>query len=218
MKTILAPKKSEKIKIQKLAFQLVELLRGGNVIVVAGESAYLAITDPANGEGVAAFRSLKALGGDVFFPVFVNDINDLLSYVPEISDRERLLTSFFWPGLLNIEFTANKVLPSNLGADFSPASIMARKPNNPLLNVVSELMGPIIYTALKDKDGKVLKVLSGLLPSHKKIIHLAINSGAIKSIKQTSIVSCVEERPKLVREGAISYSEIKKVMTSLQML
>ena len=216
MKTVLAPKKSEKTKIQKLAFALVEKLREGGVVVIAIESAYVAIADPASRDGVAAFRSLKDLDADISFPVFVNEIDDLLSYLPEISDRDRLITSAFWPGLLNIEFKTNDVLPCNLGADSNPASLMARKPSNPLLNVVSELMGPVIYTALQDKNGKVLKSFSGLLPANKKLIEIAINSGAAKSTKQTSIVSCVDGKPKMIREGSISYFEIKKVIPSLQ--
>jgi len=154
MKTVLAPKKSEKTKIQKLAFEIVEKLREGGVVVIAIESAYVAIADPACDDGVAAFRSLKDLDVDISFPVFVNEISDLLSYLPEISDRDRLLTASFWPGLLNIEFKTSEVLPCNLGADSTPASVTARKPSNPLLNVVSELMGPVIYTALQDKMGK----------------------------------------------------------------
>jgi tRNA A37 threonylcarbamoyladenosine synthetase subunit TsaC/SUA5/YrdC len=218
MKTVLAPKRSEKTKIQKIAFDLVERLREGGVVLIASESAYVAIADPASSDGVASFRSLKDLAADISFPVFVSDVNDLLSYLPTISDRDRLLTSAFWPGLLNIEFITNEVLPSNLGADSTPASIMARKPNNPLLNVVSELMGPVIYTALKDKNGKTLKTLVGMLPAHKKLIEIAVNSGAIKSAKQTSVVSCVGSQPHMVREGSIAYSEIKKVIPSLQKL
>ena len=216
MKTVLVPKKSEKTKIQKLAFALVEKLREGGVVVIAIESAYIAIADPASRDGVATFRSLKVLDADISFPVFVNEINDLLSYLPEISDRDRLLTSAFWPGLLNIEFKTSEVLPCNLGADSTPASVMARKPSNLLLNVVSELMGPVIYTALQDKDGKVLKSLAGLTPANKKLVAIAINSGVIKSTKQTSIVSCLEGRPRMVREGSIPAFEIKKVIPSLQ--
>lgn len=93
---------------------------------------------------------------------------------------------------------------------------MARKPSNPLLNVVSELMGPVIYRALQDKNGKVLKSLVGLIPANKKIVAIAINSGVIKSTKQTSIVSCVESQPRMVREGSIPAFEIKKVIPSLQ--
>ena len=216
MKTVLAPKKSEKTKIQKLAFEIVEKLREGGVVVIAIESAYVAIADPACDDGVAAFRSLKDLDVDISFPVFVNEISDLLSYLPEISDRDRLLTASFWPGLLNIEFKSNEVLPCNLGANSNPASVTARKPSNPLLHVVSELMGPVIYTALQDKNGKVLKSLVGLIPANKKIVAIAINSGVIKSTKQTSIVSCVESRPRMVREGSIPAFEIKKVIPSLQ--
>lgn len=216
MKTVLAPKKSEKTKIQKLAFELVEKLREGGVVAIAIESAYVAIADPASSDGVAAFRSLKVLDSDISFPVFVNDVSDLLSYLPEISDRDRLITSAFWPGLLNIEFKTNDVLPCNLGADSTPAFVMARKPSNLLLNVISELMGPVIYTALQDKNGKFLKSLAGLTPANKKLVAIAINSGVIKSTQQTSIVSCVESRPRMVREGSIPACEIKKVIPSLQ--
>ncbi len=216
MKTIIAPKRIEKTRIQKVAFDLVETLRGGGIVIIASESAYVAIADPASDDGITVFKSLKDMANDISFPVFVNDVSDLLSYVPTISDRDRLLTSSFWPGFLNIEFTTNEALPCNLGADSSPASIMARKPNSPLLNVISELMGPVIYTALKDKDDKILKTLVRLLPENRKQVEIAVNSGVIRSSKQSSVVSCVSSLPRMVREGSVPYSDIKKVIPSLQ--
>lgn len=95
MKTIIAPKRIEKTRIQKVAFDLVETLRGGGIVIIASESAYVAIADPASDDGITVFKSLKDMANDISFPVFVNDVSDLLSYVPTISDRDRLLTSSF---------------------------------------------------------------------------------------------------------------------------
>jgi hypothetical protein len=52
VKTIIAPKRIEKTRIQKVAFDLVETLRGGGIVIIASESAYVAIADPASDDGI----------------------------------------------------------------------------------------------------------------------------------------------------------------------
>lgn len=215
MRKILAPKKTEINKLKKLSFELVEILRTGAVLVVAVENSYVAIADPSNPDAGESFRKLKKIDPDIFFPVFVSDLGQLIDYVPEIPDTARLLATSFWPGLLNIELSARDAIPNNLGASIAPTSVMARSPKSALLNAMSELMGPIIYISLTDAKGGILKSLTLLTPENKRCIKVAIDSGTIKLKDQTSIISFVHTKPKLLREGAITFVEAKKQLPSL---
>lgn len=215
MRKILAPKKTEVNKLKKLAFELVEILRTGAVLVVAVENSYVAIADPSNSDAGESFRKLKKFDDDIFFPMFISDLGQLIDYVPDVPDSARLLAGFFWPGMLNIELSARDVVPNNLGASIAPTSVMARSPKNPLLNAMSELMGPIIYVSLTDTKGGLLKSLTLLTPENKKCIKVAIDSGVIKLKEQTSIISCIHTKPKMLREGAITFIEAKKLLPSL---
>lgn len=215
MRKILAPKKTEINKLKKLSFELVEILRTGAVLVVAVENSYVAIADPSNPDAGESFRKLKKIDPDIFFPIFISDLGQLIDYVPAVPDNARLLASTFWPGMLNLELSARDVVPNNLGASIAPASVMVRSPKSALLNALSELMGPIIYVSLTDAKGGLLKSLTLLTPENKKCIKVAIDSGTIKSKEQTSIISFVHTKPKMLREGAITFVEAKKQLPSL---
>ena len=215
MRKILAPKKTEVNKLKKLAFELVEILRTGAVLVVAVENSYVAIADPSNPDAGESFRKLKKFDPDIFFPIFISDLGKLIDYVPDVPDSARLIAGSFWPGMLNIELPARDVIPNNLGASIAPTSVMVRSPKNELLNAMSELMGPIIYVSLTDAKGGLLKSLTLLTPENRKCIRVAIDSGTIKLKKQTSIISCIHAKPKMLREGAITFMEAKKLLPSL---
>lgn len=216
MRKIPAPIATDKTKIQKIAFESVEKLREGAVIVVAVENSYVAIVDPCCKEGLETFNSIKNFSEDTFYPVFVNAIEDLTGFVVPIGDTERLIASKFWPGLVNIEFKGNRVMPHNLGAQSTPKSVVARIPKNPLVNAISALIGPIIYTSLMDEAGQPIKSLAELTPRLRKLITFAIDSGEIKSFKKSTVVSCIGDKPTVIRSGSIPSWKIKKIVPNLQ--
>jgi tRNA A37 threonylcarbamoyladenosine synthetase subunit TsaC/SUA5/YrdC len=216
VRTIVAPEAVEKTKILKIAFSTVEKFRDGAIVAIAVENSYVALVDPTSEIGLGEFRSIKENAADIFYPLFVNSVEDLIGFVNSISSTEKLLASSFWPGLLNIEFKANVHLPHNLGAINPPLTLIARKPKNPLLNAITELMGPLIYTTLLDKSNKPVKNLSELTPRVKKIITLGINSGDIKSHRKTTLISCAGEIPFLAKEGSIPSWKVKKIISDLR--
>jgi len=156
MRKIPAPKASEKLKLQKISFDLVEQLRNGELIVFPTENSYVIAADPQNQDAVEHFRELKGHDPKTIYPLFVNSIEDLQPFTEDVSDKTRLLAQEFWPGLLNLVLSTRDVPPHNFGGSETPDRLVARKPKNTLLNTVTELVGPVIYSSLKDKDGAVV--------------------------------------------------------------
>ena len=216
MRKILLPKSSEKLQLQKVAFDLVEKMRNGALVVFSTENSYVVAADPLNESAVSSFRELKGHDPKTIYPVFVNSIEDLQPFTVDVSDKTRLLTQEFWPGMLNLVLSTRDVPPHNFGSTHTPDRLIARKPKNVLLNLVTELVGPLIYSSLKDDAGSVVRELENISTQQKKRITIAIDNGLIKSSKTTTVLNCMNQLFILEREGSISLWDLKKVVSEIK--
>ena len=216
MRKILLPKSSEKQQLQKVAFDLVEKMRNGALVVFSTENSYVVAADPLNESAVSSFRELKGHDPKTIYPVFVNSIEDLQPFTVDVSDKTRLLTQEFWPGMLNLVLSTRDVPPHNFGSTHTPDRLIARKPKNVLLNLVTELVGPLIYSSLKDDAGSVVRELENISTKQKKRITIAIDNGLIKSSKTTTVLNCMNNLFILEREGSISLWDLKKVVSEIK--
>lgn len=216
MRKILLPKSSEKLQLQKVAFDLVERMRNGDLVAFSTENSYVVAADPHNQSAVSSFRELKGHDPKTIYPVFVNSIEDLQPFTVDVSDKTRLLTQEFWPGMLNLVLSTRDVPPHNFGGTETPDRLIARKPKNALLNLVTELVGPVIYSSLKDEKGAVIKDLADTSANQRKKISIAIDNGHIKSSKTTTVLNCMNQKLTLEREGSISLWDLKKVVSEIK--
>jgi L-threonylcarbamoyladenylate synthase len=216
LRKILQPKSSEKLQLQKVAFDLVEKMRNGALVVFSTENSYVVAADPLNESAVSSFRELKGHDPKTIYPVFVNAIEDLQPFTVDVSDKTRLLTQEFWPGMLNLVLSTRDVPPHNFGSTHTPDRLIARKPKNVLLNLVTELVGPLIYSSLKDDAGSVVRELENISTKQKKRITIAIDNGLIKSSKTTTVLNCMNQLFILEREGSISLWDLKKVVSEIK--
>ena len=216
MRKILLPKPSEKLQLQKVAFDLVEKMRNGDLVAFSTENSYVVAADPHNESAVSSFRDLKKHDPKTIYPLFVNSIEDLQPFTADVSDKTRLLTQEFWPGMLNLVLSTRDVPPHNFGGTDTPDRLVARKPKNVLLNLVTELAGPLIYSSLKDDSGAVVKDLAQISTTQKKRITIAIDNGVIKSSKTTTVLNCMNQRFSVEREGSISLWDLKKVVSDIK--
>lgn len=216
MRKIPLPKASEKLKLQKIAFELVERLRNGQLLAFPIENSYVVTADPYNEMAVQSFRELKGHDPKTVYPVFVNSIEDLRAFTDDISDKTRLLAQEFWPGMLNMVLAARDVPLHNFGSNEIPDRLVARKPKNLLLSTITELTGPLIYSSLRDKDGSTVKDLPSFSSDQRKKITIAIDSGQIRNNKATTLLNCMNGHFTLEREGSISLWELKKVVSDIK--
>jgi L-threonylcarbamoyladenylate synthase len=204
------------LQLQKVAFDLVERMRNGDLVAFSTENSYVVAADPHNQGAISSFRELKGHDPKTIYPVFVNSIEDLQPFTVDVSDKTRLLTQEFWPGMLNLVLSTRDVPPHNFGGTETPDRLIARKPKNALLNLVTELVGPVIYSSLKDEKGAVIKDLADTSANQRKKISIAIDNGHIKSSKVTTVLNCMNQKLTLEREGSISLWDLKKVVSEIK--
>ncbi len=216
MRKVPLPKASEKLKLQKIAFELVERLRNGDLLAFPIENSYVVAADPQNEIAVQSFRELKGHDPKTIYPVFVNSIEDLRSFTDDIGDKTKLLAREFWPGMLNLIFAARDVPLHNFGSNVIPDRLVARKPKNLLLNNVTELTGPLIYSSLRGTDGSVVRDLLSISSDQRKKITIAIDNGHIRGTKATTLLNCMNGNFAMEREGSISLWELKKAVPEIK--
>jgi len=191
-------------------------MRNGDLVAFSTENSYVVAADPHNESAVSSFRDLKRHDPKTIYPLFVNSIEDLQPFTVDVSDKTRLLTQEFWPGMLNLVLSTRDVPPHNFGGTDTPDRLVARKPKNVLLNLVTELAGPLIYSSLKDDSGAVVKDLAQISTTQKKRITIAVDNGVIKSSKTTTVLNCMNQRFSVEREGSISLWDLKKVVSDIK--
>ena len=191
-------------------------MRNGDLVTFSTENSYVVAADPHNQGAISSFRELKGHDPKTIYPVFVNSIEDLQPFTVDVSDKTRLLTQEFWPGMLNLVLSTRDVPPHNFGGTETPDRLIARKPKNALLNLVTELVGPVIYSSLKDEKGAVIKDLADMSANQRKKISIAIDNGHIKSSKTTTVLNCMNQKLTLEREGSISLWDLKKVVSDVK--
>jgi tRNA threonylcarbamoyl adenosine modification protein (Sua5/YciO/YrdC/YwlC family) len=182
-------------------------------------------TDTVYGVGVAVMpgctpESLFALKGrdrKKAIPWLVADVSALDEYGDEVPTYAFDLAFAHWPGALTLVIRAKaSAVPAPTPATSTSSSahwppfiaadgtIALRVPAHPIaLALIRELGVPLATTSAnltREEPARSLATLSPKLVAH---LALAIDGGTTPGLLPSTIVSCLEERPRVIREGAL---------------
>ena len=190
----------------------VALLASGAVVAIPTETVYGLAADAANGEAVA--RIYAAKGRPSFNPLIVHVADRAMAerYAP-FSPLAEKLAKAFWPGPLTM------VLPLKPGAPVSALvtaglqTIALRQPAHPAMQAVLQALERGVAAPSANASGRlsptraehVLASLSGRVP-------LVLDAGPASAGIESSIVGLADDRPRLLRQGAISREALEEVL------
>lgn len=216
MKLVDSKKITSAKKRSEVAFEIVEKLRGGSILIAPIEQGYVLAADLYSEEGIRIIKSLKELGEDVYFPLLVADIDQLAPLTGPITPEQRLLALEFWPGPLLLQSRALAESMLTMGSKYVPESLYFRCSSNKILSEVCELMGPLVYTPILVENS----IVTAVNKIEKKVKTAASHLIVGKSFKPNqipTILSFEKRSPVLVREGALEESRIRKILPNLQL-
>lgn len=178
------------------------LLRAGGLVAFPTETVYGLGADARNGDAVA--RIFEAKDRPAFNPLIVH-VADL-----EMADRygvirgvARDLVVEFWPDALSI------VVPLREGTDLSPLvtagqqSVALRMPKSDIaLDLLRAFGGPIAAPSANPSGRISPTTASHVLSGLDGRIDAVIDGGATRAGLESTIIGFLEDRPRLLREGA----------------
>jgi len=195
--------------------QAAEIINRGGVIAFPTETVYALGADARNEQAVQkVFRLKKRMSGKPV-AIFLPKLKDLKRFVKEITPLASKLTKEFWPGPLTLIFKSRSGQMTYLTG--KEGKLGVRVSSSDFVRALLKLTGAPLTATSANLAGKPEPVTPEQVLSYfDGKIDLVINGGRSESAIPSSVVDVSEEIPILLREGRISYEDLKKVVPELE--
>jgi tRNA threonylcarbamoyl adenosine modification protein (Sua5/YciO/YrdC/YwlC family) len=189
-------------------------LRDGFVIVAPHENGYVFLSDAFSPDSVRAMHVLRGDNLGVAAQVLISDSQQIDGLAREVTPEARTLIENFWPGSLSLSLRPQAGLSWDLGDDGKLDWVCLRIPSHPFLQLLIKETGPLAVASAAFAGRPPLHDLSHV--NHKgHEIAVIVKSGVIEGEPISTHIESDLAGVRLVREGAISQSEIQKVIPAL---
>ena len=189
-------------------------LKDGYVIVAPLENSYALVADAFFHDAVRALHVLRGDELGISAQVMIGSSAAVDGIAREISEPVRKLIDNFWPGQLSINLKPQRGLNWDLGDAGQLDRFSVRMPSHEFLKALITETGPLaVASASMAGHDPMLEISQLNLLGHE--IALVVDSGVITPVQRSSQVEIELTETRLVREGAISQSEIQKVIPAL---
>jgi L-threonylcarbamoyladenylate synthase len=191
-----------------------EIIKRGGIVAFPTETVYGLGADAFNPLAVARIFEVKRR--PYFDPLIVHVANpdDVKNLVKEIPSNAHKLIERFWPGPLTIVLFKEEDIPDIVTAGLPTVAI--RMPSHPMaLSLIKESKCPIAAPS-----ANLFGYLSPTTAEHVQEqlgdqVDLILDGGPCPVGVESTIVSFLEERPRLLRPGGVSLEEIESIIGKL---
>ena len=197
----------ESFSARELA-QAVQILREDGVVAYPTETVYGLGASMLSAHAVDRIFEIKGRESGKPISLMIAGLDMLNSLCYEITDQAAHLIEAFWPGPLTLVFLASEQLPDYLRNESGTVGI--RFPKHELSTELVRLLGAPITSTSANRSGQpaasdAVQVAAQLGGRVDCLIDGGICSGKIPS----TVVDVTGAAPKLLRQGAIAFSEIE---------
>ena len=197
--------------VQENSFQeTVDALRSGNPAVYPTETVYGLGVAVAFAENPSVLYEIKQREQRKPIAWLVSDASDLDHYGKHVPEFARVLARTFWPGPLTLIVSASDEVPSAFRSN--EGTIGLRMPNNEkALELISAVGCPLATTSANISGLKAPKTFGNLSEDVCRQVSAVLkdDDDVNKSGVASTVLDCTGDHPVMVREGAISISDIR---------
>ena len=207
MKTEILKASEESIK------KACELLKVGEVVGIPTETVYGLGADATKSEAIKKIYMAKGRPLDNPLIVHISSLDMLKGLVREVPENAKKLMDAFWPGPLTIIMPrGEKVCDETCGG---LDSVGIRMPSNRVVHEIIEQSGIALSAPSANLSGKpsptnaidVFEDMNGRIP-------LIIDDGECLAGVESTVVSCLDEVPIILRPGVITKEDMERVLGS----
>lgn len=186
-----------------------EIIRRGGVIVYPTETVYGIGADALNARAVNRVQEVKGRKEAKPILVLVRSREMMLDLVDGVNAAAEVLMQHFWPGPLTLVFKARPGLPAGLTQD--TGAIGVRVPSSALCLRLLDLCGrPITSTSANLTGMPVHATVQEIRRVLGNKVDFYIDGGVLSGNIPSTVVDVSTDRPAILREGAVSRTELQK--------
>ena len=189
-------------------------IRDGFVIITPHENGYVYLCDAFSEDSVRAMHVLRGDALGVAAQVLIASHLQVEGIARDITEDARALMKAFWPGALSLTLRPQLGLNWDLGDAGELDRVSIRMPSHEFLQALIKETGPLaVASASMAGHQPILEISQLNLQGHE--VAMIVDAGVINPAQRSSQVEIELAETRLVREGAISQSEIQKVIPAL---
>jgi len=192
----------------------VAALKDGFVIIAPLENSYALMADAFFQDAVRAMHVLRGDELGVAAQVLLSDKTSIDGIARSISDDARILMDNLWPGVLSINLKPQLGLSWDLGDANSLDQISVRVPSSAFVLDILKKTGPLAiasaaaagsppYTDCEELDFSDVEVAA------------VFTAGDLPQGSPSTVIDFTGSKAQLLREGAISLSEITALVSDI---
>jgi len=189
--------------------QALSILRAGGLVAFPTDTVYGLGCLAFDGKAVESIYTAKDRPVEKAIPILVGEIMDTQKIVTEFPPVPRILALRFWPGPLTCILPKKPTLPEAVSAT---STIGVRIPDEVTARVLLRDAGPMAVTSANisgqpspSTAEEVFNQLNGRIP-------LIIDGGQTPGGLPSTVVDCLSDEIKILREGPISADDIQNYL------
>ena len=186
-------------------------LREGGVAAIPTDTLYGLAADVFNSDAIERVFAIKERPEGMALPVLLADMEQLSQVAQDTPEAARALAEAYWPGPLTLIVRKAEGLPPRLTA--GNATVAVRVPAHPVPRELARRLGrPITGTSANISGAPDPQSLDELRRQIGERVDCVVSAGQVPAGTASTIVDLMGDMPKLIREGAIPFSEIAGIL------
>ncbi|MDX3386694.1 L-threonylcarbamoyladenylate synthase [Streptomyces niveiscabiei] len=189
-------------------------VRRGELVVLPTDTVYGIGADAFSSEAVAELLDAKGRGRNMPTPVLIGSPNTLHGLVTDFSELAWELVDAFWPGALTLVARHQPSLQWDLGD--TRGTVAVRMPLHPVAIELLTEVGPMAVSSANLTGHPAPENCDEAQGMLGDSVSVYLDGGPTPGNVPSSIVDVTREVPVLLREGAITAEELRKVVPDLE--
>jgi tRNA threonylcarbamoyl adenosine modification protein (Sua5/YciO/YrdC/YwlC family) len=185
-------------------------IRRGDLVVVPTDTVYGVAADAFSPFAVRKLLEAKGRGRDVPVPVLVGSWRTVNGLVDALPDSAKDLIAAFWPGALTLVMRQGNGLTWDLGD--TKGTVAVRMPLHPVALELLAETGPLAVSSA-NRHGSMAPVTANEAEAQLGAsVAVYLDGGAAEDRTPSTIVDLTDEKPRLLREGAVTREQLAEVI------
>jgi L-threonylcarbamoyladenylate synthase len=192
-----------------------QIISQGGIIAFRTDTFYGLGADPFNAAAIKRIRKLKGREGDKPILLLISDEQQISRFISKRSSLFAEIAKRFWPGPLTIVGPARDELPEELTA--GGKTIGLRLPADEHVRAIVRACGGALTATSANLSGHPdARSASDVATYFSTGIDLIIDGGEVSTTKPSTVLDLSGTEPRILREGAISASDLEIFFASWQ--
>jgi tRNA threonylcarbamoyl adenosine modification protein (Sua5/YciO/YrdC/YwlC family) len=189
-------------------------VRRGELVVLPTDTVYGVGADAFTAEAVGDLLEAKGRGRNMPSPVLIGSPNTLHGLVTDFSEMAWELVDAFWPGALTIVAKHQPSLQWDLGE--TRGTVAVRMPLHPVAIELLTEVGPMAVSSANLTGHRAPEDCDAAQEMLGDSVSVYLDGGPTPGIVPSSIVDVTGKVPVLLRAGALTADELRKVVPDLE--